>query len=295
MINPIKRHLSDGGRKRFFLLIVTLLSGGYSEAQSVGDVLLKVDYENGALDSGVTGINVTNATAADAVYRVQPGATGNYAVAHKVVYGDPGYYSNDNWRSESATNQLQAGRFWPGDERRYEFSVLLKDWTPWKVGGPTNETNIFQLKISGGAGVPLQIRTQRNVMRLRFAVDNNIPPLDIIPDVRLYVNQWIHFRIDVKWADTATGYMKTYMKLPNQSNYIMVDDKTNYTTYNKGSVGGDHGYIKWGVYVTPPDITRIVYHDDIKIIYLGGPAVPSFEQKPEGVIYARKVHSSRYK
>lgn len=273
-----------------FLLFTIMLSGNYIEAQSVGDVLLDVNYENGAPNSGIPGVNPTNATAADAAYIVQPGATGNYAIAHKVVYGDPEYYSNENWRSESAADLFKAVRFWPGDERRYEFSVLLKDWTPWKAGDPTNETNIFQLKISGGAGVPLQVRTQRNAMRLRFAVDNNVPPVDVIPDVRPYVNQWIHFRIDVKWTSTATGYMKTYMKLPNQSTYVLVDDKTNYTTYNKGPVGGDHGYIKWGVYVTPPDITRIVYHDDIKVIYLGGPAVPSFEQKPAEIVYASKIH-----
>ncbi|WP_160137431.1 heparin lyase I family protein [Chryseobacterium sp. c4a] len=290
MINPIKLNWSHAGRKRAFLLLATMLSGSYTNAQSVGDVLLNINYENGTPDSGITGLNVTNATAADAAYIVQPGATGNHAIAHKVVYGDSGYYSNENWRSESSTNQYRIANFYPGDERRYEFSVLLKDWTPWKSGDPTNETNIFQLKMSGGAGVPLQVRTQRNAMRLRFAIDNNVPPVDIIPDVRPYVNQWIHFRIDVKWADTAIGYMKTYMKLPNQINYVLVDDKTNYTTYNKGPVGGDHGYIKWGVYVTPPDITRIVYHDDIKVIYLGGPAVPSFEQKPAEIVYASKTH-----
>lgn len=293
MINSITLNLPAAGRKSFFLLLATMLSGSYSKAQSVGDVLLNVNYENGALNSGITEMNVTNATAADAVYMVQPGATGNYAIAHKVVYGDPGYYSNDNWRSESATNQYKPANFYPGDERRYEFSVLLKDWTPWKTGDPTNETNIFQLKMSGGVGVPLQVRTQRNVMRLRFAVDNNVPPVDIIPDVRPYVNQWIQFRIDVKWTDTATGYMKTYMKLPNQSNYVLVDDKINYTTYNKGPVGGDHGYIKWGVYVTPPDITRIVYHDDIKVIYLGGPAVPAFKQKTDEIVYASKSNLPR--
>lgn len=290
MINPIQLNFPDAGKKRIFLFLLTVLSGNYTEAQSAGDVLLNVNYENGALDSGIPGVNATNATAADAVYIVQPGATGNYAIAHKVIYGDPGYYSNDNWRSESAADQFKAARFWPGDERRYEFSVLLKDWTPWKAGDPTNETNVFQLKISGGAGVPLQVRTQRNAMRLRFAVDNNVPPVDIISDVKPYINQWIHFRIDVKWADTATGYMKTYMKLPNQSNYVLVDDKTNYTTYNNGPVGGDHGYIKWGVYVTPPDITRIVYHDDIKVIYLGGPAVPSFKKQPADIIYACRPH-----
>lgn len=272
------------------LLFLTVLSANVY-AQSPGDVLLNINYENGTLNSGITGVNPTNATASDAVYMVQSGATGKYAVAHKVVYGDQGYYSNENWRSESDADRFKAARFLPGDERRYEFSVLLKDWTPWKAGDPTNETNIFQLKVSGGAGVPLQVRTQRNAMRLRFAVENNVPPVDIIPDIRTYVNQWIHFRIDVKWTDTNTGYMKTYMKLPNQGSYVLVDEKTNYRTYPGDGLGGQHGYIKWGIYVTPPDITRVAYHDDIKIIYLGGPA-PSPEITNGEIVYAHhhKLH-----
>ncbi|MHA7822269.1 heparin lyase I family protein [Chryseobacterium arthrosphaerae] len=258
-------------KKDVVILFIVLLSGKLL-AQSPGEILLNVNYENNTLNSGITGVNPTNATASDAVYMVQPGATGSYAAAHKVVYGDQGYYSNDNWRSESDADRFKAARFLPGDERRYEFSVLLKDWTPWKAGDPANETNIFQLKISGGAGVPLQVRTQRNAMRLRFAVENNVPVTDIIPDIRPYINQWIHFRIDVKWTDTATGYMKTYMKLPAQNDYVLVDHKENYRTYSGTGLGGQHGYIKWGIYVTPPDITRVAYHDDIKVIYLGGPA-----------------------
>ncbi len=272
------------------LVFLTVLSANVY-AQSSGDVMLNINYENGTLNSGITGVNPTNATASDAVYMVQPGAMGNYAVAHKVVYGDQGYYSNENWRSESDADRFKAARFLPGDERRYEFSVLLKDWIPWKAGDPTNETNIFQLKVSGGAGVPLQVRTQRNAMRLRFAVENNVPPADIIPDIRTYVNQWIHFRIDVKWTDTNTGYMKTYMKLPGQGSYALVDEKTNYRTYPGDGLGGQHGYIKWGIYVTPPDMTRVAYHDDIKVIYLGGPA-PSLEITNGEIVYAHhhKLH-----
>lgn len=290
MISQIKDILSSVYTKRNILFFLTVLGVNHAHAQISGDVLLNMNYENGLLDSGITVVIITNATASDAAYIVQPGATGNYAIAHKVIYGNTGYYSNDNWRSESSANLLKAANFLPGDERRYEFSVLLKDWTPWKAGDPINETNIFQLKVSGGAGVPLQVRTQRNALRLRFATENNVPPIDILSDVKPYVNQWMHFRIDVKWTTTNTGYMKTYMKLPGQNEYALVDEKTNYRTYSGDGLGGQHGYIKWGIYVTPPDITRVAYHDDIKVIYLGGPAVQHFERKSNDIIYANHSH-----
>jgi len=234
-----------------------------------GDTILDVNYENGTLNSGITGINPTNATASDAAYIVSPGASlSNHAIAHKVVYGDSGYNSDGNWRSESDAQQFLPARYFPGDERRYEFSVMLKDWPVWNTGDPTDESNLFQLKVSGGENVPLMIRAQRNAVRIRY---QDVSTKDIITDLQPYVNQWLQFRIDVLWATSTTGYMRTYMKLPGQSDYVLVDEKTNYSTFTGNVSDGNIGYIKWGLYVVPPNSTRTVYHDDIRIINLNQP------------------------
>ncbi|MCS3556279.1 MULTISPECIES: heparin lyase I family protein [unclassified Sphingobacterium] len=234
------------------------------------DTILNVTYENGLLNSGITGVTSTKATASDAAYMVNLAENGTTnAIAHKIVFGDQGYYSDDAYRSESDAVAIKNARFFPGDERRYEFSVLLKDWTPW-VSGPTYETNVFQLKVSGnsttGSGVPLQFRTARNTMRLRYEGSSSIK--NIIPDLRPYVNQWMHFRVDVLWADGPTGYIRTYMKLPGQNDYTLVDEKTNYRTFAGNVNIGNIGYIKWGVYGTQTGLTRIAYHDNIRIIKL---------------------------
>lgn len=259
------------------LVIVTACSKQENEesvsvkpTQTVNDTLLNVNYESGEVTSGIAGLTATNATAADAAYIVKPAGNGSkYAIAHKIVYGDPGYFSDGSDRSESDALAAPNNKFYPGDERRYEFSVLLKDWTPW-VSGPTYETNIFQLKVSGntttGSGVPLQFRTARNAMRLRYEGSSSIT--DIISDLRPYVNQWMQFRVDVLWADGPTGYMRTYMKLPGKSDYVLVDEKTNYRTFAGNVSLGNIGYIKWGVYSTQEGLTRIAYHDDIRIIKL---------------------------
>lgn len=250
--------------------ILFFATAGSVFAQAVGKTILNIDYENGTLNSGNADIEPTSASGADAAYMVSPGATGNYAIAHKVVYGDSAYYSDENWRSESSALQYLPARFSPGMERRYEFRVLLKDWTPWNTGDPINETNFFQLKVSSGQEVPLQVRTQRNVIRLRYNdAASGVTTKDILNDLRPYINQWIQFRIDAKWTTDATGYIRTYMKLPGQSDYVLADEKTDYITFP--GTGSNIGYIKWGVYVVPPDITRIVYHDDIRIIELNPP------------------------
>ena len=240
------------------------------------DTLLDVNYESGTVNSAITGINPTNAIASDAAYIV--GLAGTYHIAHKVILGVSGYYSNEAYRSESDADNISNARFLPGDERRYEFMVLLKDWEEWNSENPAYGDNIFQLKVSGGALVPVRILTKRNAIVTR----NTNYQDNLVTDFRPYINQWIHFRIDVKWATTNTGYLKIYTKLPDQDNYNLVLNKSNYATYTgtPETLPGQHGYIKWGVYreagkdtngnvITSDNIlSRIVYHDNIRIIKL---------------------------
>ncbi|WP_017259819.1 heparin lyase I family protein [Pedobacter arcticus] len=259
----------------FTVLVYTILYA-YSNAtfaQLSGQVLMNVDYENGTVTSGVHGVEGTGIDnpPADAVYMVQPGATGNYAIAHKIIGGDNDYFSNDSYRSESSALQNFQARFYPGDVHRYEFSILLKDWVSYTANA--NETNLFQLKMSGGITVPYMFRIVRDRIRIRYGgvdgVENSIfDYVNIIP----YVNQWMHFRVDVVWSTTNTGSFKTYAKLPGMNDYQLVDAVENYRTFT-GKPNSSVGYMKWGVYTAPPGITRIAYHDDIRIINLRNPYI----------------------
>ncbi|MNY25697.1 hypothetical protein D3C86_1594970 [compost metagenome] len=126
--------------------------------------------------------------------------------------------------------------------------------------------------------VPVRILTKRNAIVTR----NTTYQDNLVTDFRPYINQWIHFRIDVKWATTNTGYLKIYTKLPGQTTYNLVLNRDNYTTYTgtPDTLPGQHGYIKWGVYreagkdangnviTTDNVLTRIAYHDNIRIIVL---------------------------
>lgn len=247
---------------------------GGNQTLAVGDTLLNVTYENATTNSGITGVNPTNATASDAAYIV--GAPGTYRVAHKATLGLSGYYSNDAYRSESDADYATNARFLPGDERRYEFSVLLKDWQLWNSANPAYGDNIFQLKVSGGALVPVRILTKRNAIVTRNTTNQD----ELIADFTPYVNKWIHFRIDVKWASDNTGYLKIYVKPEGTTGYTQVLNRANYATYTGTGLSGQHGYIKWGVYreagydtngnviTTDNALTRIAYHDNIKIIKL---------------------------
>lgn len=244
----------------------------FSPASGQGTVLFNADYETGTMDSGIPGLIGTSTTGAgaapDAAYMVQPGATGNWAIAHKIVQGDSSYYHGNNFRTESDAGGVRIARFKAGDELRYEFSLLLKDWVPWEEGQEVQISNVFQTKTTDDdVIVPLMVRTLRNSINIRFT-DRSTS--NVVADYRPYINQYMHFRIDVKWSTQADGYFKVYVKLPGQPDYVLMTDKPGMITYPSESLS-NFGRPSWGVYGGTTGFTRIVYHDDIRIIQLAPP------------------------
>lgn len=242
------------------------------------DTILNLTYESGGLSSGVTGVRGTVATGADAAYLVSPGKNSSKAIAHKVVLGIADYYSAEAYRSEADALEYLPALFFPGMERRYEFSVYLKDWEQWNSANPPYGDNIFQLKVSGGDPVPVRILTRRNTIVVRYDASGNAV---LINDFRPQINKWIDFRIDVKWTLDNTGYFKIYSKNEGEQNFTLRFENLNARTFTGTQLAnGQKGYIKWGVYreagtdannnlITSDNVmTRIAYHDNIRIIKL---------------------------
>lgn len=249
---------------------------------TITNTLVTVDYESGTVNSGISNLTTTHATAPDAEYLVSPGRTGNYAIAHRVTIGDSGYFSDNHWRSEAATAQMFSdGKYYPGDERRFEVSLQLKDWEPYTAGMAQNGDIIFQGKQSGGENPAWYLSAKRNSITFRIPNDNIEP--SIIDDFRPYINQWIDFRIDAKMTTDNTGYYKVYYRLPGQTEYTLAWQVSNFKTFNQDvPEANPSGYLKWGLYrpgqsitTDPPNVmTRIIYHDDIKIFELNNNSAP---------------------
>lgn len=236
------------------------------KAMASGDTLLNVTYESGTLNSGITGLGSTVASAPDAAYMISPGSTGSYGIAHKVVLEDTAYVSAGQPRSESDALSITNARFQPGYARRYECSVLLKDWTTWTSPMPADADILFQAKPTSGSPF-FFIAAKRNAIVFRHgatAQDN------LVSDYTSYINQWIDFRVDVSWSNSGTGTYNVYTRLPGGS-YTLKAQYTNESNYSSTSA---YGYIKWGLYRADQSTangsvaTRIAYHDNIRIIAL---------------------------
>ncbi|WP_159727947.1 MULTISPECIES: heparin lyase I family protein [Sphingobacterium] len=252
------------------------LSTNLAPASDSTTLLVDVNYESGTKNSGIPDLTTTHASADSAEYVVSSGRTGDYAIAHKVVVGDSSYFSDNHWRSEAATSQLfDDGKYYNGDERRFETSFLLKDWVPYTTAWAANGAIIFQGKQNGGGNPAWYLNVKRNTITFRLPYANIEPK--IINDFRPYINQWIDIRIDAKMTTDTTGYYKVYCRLQGESAYTLKWEINNIATFNQAVTGPTpSGYLKWGLYLpasqpnsTPPEVpTRIIYHDDIKIYRL---------------------------
>ncbi|MFD8643968.1 heparin lyase I family protein [Streptomyces zaomyceticus] len=231
--------------------------------------LLTIDYANGQLDSGIPDLTTTHATAADASSVVTSG--NDHAVVHKVTLGDPAYVSDGAPRSESATNDVHEGRFVVGDEQRYEFSVLLKDWKTFEPGDSENGDIIFQGKHAGGNQPSFYLMTKRNSIAFRSPILGL--QVDVVDDVRPHIDKWMHFRVDVRWTDDSTGYYKVSGKMPGETEYTLRKTYENVRTFHPVNPA-DFGYLKWGLYrpgqsLEKGDVpTRVIQHDDIRVLDL---------------------------
>ncbi|WP_371622134.1 polysaccharide lyase [Streptomyces sp. NBC_01116] len=229
---------------------------------------LRVDYESGTLDSGVEGLTTTKAAAPDASGVVRPAHEGAYAVQHKVTLGDPAYESNGAPRSESATDLLPSGRFVVGDEQRYEFSVLLKDWKTYTPGASESGDIVFQGKYAGDNVPAFYLMAKRDEIAFRSPHLNR--QSTVVEDLGRQVNRWMRFRVDARWTADGTGYLRVAVRLSGEDGYRPVVAYENVRTYQPENPA-DHGYLKWGLYRPSQSIgngdvpTRIVQHDDLRV------------------------------
>ena len=236
--------------------------------------ILIADYETGEMTSGITGLTPTKAAAPDAAsIETDYARSGNFAISHKVVLDDEAYISSGSPRSESDTLSILNTRYEPGMHRKYEFSFLLKDWEDWGGVFIPNDI-IWQFKHTQG-GPDASFGIKRNSLVFRYAGTTQI---NIIDDMRPFDNKWIDLQTEVLWADDETGHIKVFVKNEDQETFSQVVDITNSKTFTDQATG-DFGYLKWGLY--RPDstsannsITRIIYHDNIKISAIPEPSTP---------------------
>ncbi|MBX7210257.1 MAG: polysaccharide lyase [Verrucomicrobiaceae bacterium] len=254
-----------------FLAVLVSLVGARADT-----IVFNADYESGALDSGITGLDATQATAPDAaLVSTAYARSGTYSIYHKVTLDDPAYVSAGKPRSESDTSGVSSTLYRSGDHAIYTFSVLLKDWQDWSSGATPIDI-VWQFKHTNGSPDAF-VGVRRNQLVLRYGASDQVV---LVNDIRPFDNKWIDLKFDIFWSDLTNGYIKAWVSA-NGAPLTRVANIANYATYSGGT--GNFGYLKWGLY--RPDstsangavMTREAHHDNISVTVVPPPLRMDFQ------------------
>ena len=256
--------------------------------------LLTVDYESGDTESGQPAAistppeNVGGAATSPDIVQMdtEHALYGAYAVRHQTVLGDPGYYATGQLRSESAHRENGPTQSTVPMFRSYQFSFSLDDWEYW-AANPTAATPdgegiygadlrsvIWQFKRTAASPVEAYFAVRGN--QLDFDWGGGGPHHPVIPDLRVHDGEWIDIRIDVEWAEDATGSYVVGVRVPGESDYTTAVELRDIPTWKSAPGGGDVGVIQWGdfrpnssnstmVRLKNAPITRAILHDEIRV------------------------------
>lgn len=269
---PLSRSLLPIPACLFILTMIILLP-----TQSIADIRLNADWENGALIdyySKISG-NQYGVQIVDTHTSGNPVCTGNKSLMSTLEYG------NGTYRSEITVNQSQFNSLEMGQRHWFSFAIYLPDdYKP-----DTAEDVLWQMHgrpdIDSGElyrNPPLAIRTKDNAWVISYIKDSRYITYKAGDTAKNYeesgqkvagnfeTGKWTTFVIDTLWDYRSHGYVKIW------KDGEIIFEKTNGIGYNdtKGP------YVKMGIYKRswdsskswggPSNVSkRTTYIDDFKV------------------------------
>lgn len=232
------------------------------DATSVDDnTIFVADYENGADDSGVAGLQALSPAASSAItVSSEYSRSGQYSINHRVRKNDD-YISAGAWRSESNSMGLRKSRYDQGDTIRYQFSIFLPP--SWEIDDEKSVGIIWQWKrFSSRPDMFVLIRG--GDIELRALTSSRVT---VLKDYR--VGEWIDLQFDVVHSARSDGSVRMSYKYASETTYKLGNEYSGATMLSDGPV--DSTYLKWGLYKPDfdqssfPYSERSIYHDDIRV------------------------------
>ena len=242
------------------------------------EAIFFADYENGAIDSGYSGI-VHNDCCAYSVQTTDFGRDSDTAVKHELRYGDP-WDSSLGPRAESHAFDMAEARFGAGDTYYYAFSIylpstweydseledILFQWHTTPVGEacePSKSPAAFlAVHPAGGGEWRLRVNSDEGECTTADTIDKTHLGLG---ETRL--GQWTDFVFEFDWAYDDTGRIEAWTRTSGNVGWQHFEHNGP-NTFNDPP---DVGYLKWGIYKpgwqdSGSDVDkRAVIHDNISM------------------------------
>lgn len=239
-------------------------------ADSIGQTVMTVNYENGALDSGVSNLLVVPPANPNAIQISSLARSGRYSIRTEVGSSN-NYITEGKPRAESASMNIQQTRYSAGETWEYRFSVMLDK--NWKIDPSGAVEIIWQFKrFSSGPDMFIAVKRDKIVLRYLTSEHPNNGQATLLDLNKVKPGQWMDFRLVVFWSAGTNGRAEVWYKSPRDVAYSPV------ATVNGPNMNNSNpksAYLKWGLYrpeclpsnhkpcSTAAFNPRIVYHDDI--------------------------------
>jgi len=235
--------------------------------------LLNMDYEKGTINNDLSDIGQGSDNVFYALNAISSNTRdGLYALrvelrdTNEMVYGGT--------RAECDADGILTCRYIPGDNFYYGFSIYIP--FPWPADdeiAPYADI-IFQWKHTA-AGPDAMLISKHDRWYLRYNYGEPAAPVKMQIELTTDLNEdkWNDFIFHFKWFTNLQGLIEVWHKTDSQSTYdkILSTNTPNCMNYHN-IAGGEHGYIKWGLYCPKWNETnktsvsrRILFYDNIRV------------------------------
>jgi hypothetical protein len=237
--------------------LLLLAACAVAAAKDEGKPVLRADYENRQVTSGVPGLVADGPPARDALeVDCSVARSGSCSLVSRIRMDDS-YLSAGAHRSETSTSRVPETLYSPGDRFRYRFSVQLdKDW---KEDGRDAIEMLWQFK-RFATHPDMFVAVKGHTIVWRIADVRQITLLDNLP-----VGEWVDFDFTIRWSAGDDGKAELVVTRNGQSRTF------EHLGRNLRDAKPRGGYLKWGLYKPgqtkreTPFPPRSVHHDDILV------------------------------
>ena len=234
---------------------------------SIDQPSIDINYENGQTNSGYNEIGWTNSGVdRSSRRRITIESSGNYAIVHTEVKGDP--FEAGAPRTESNTIGIPETNYKNGDSTYYGFSIYFPE--TWEFDGRQDDI-VFQFKQFSSRPSAFVVQKYD---RLYYRISNSTDDFRYeITNEPLQKGVWHDIRIHIVWSRFDNGRGK--IQLDHKIRGGVYRRAFTHNGKNMHPAPAGNGYLKFGVY--KPNMrksfvnSRSLLHDNIRV----GPTLES--------------------
>ncbi len=227
--------------------------------EPTGEIVLRVDYENGNGRQPDSGVIAEGPLAKDAFsISGQTPRSGKFCLQTKVAHSDD-YISYGKHRAETTTLKRLPSRYNESEVFRYRFSFRMQE--DWQFDNRDSVDIIWQFKrFDGSPDMFIAVKGDSIVLRGpaggQWTLIQKCTP-----------GEWFDLCIISRWSAGPTGFVEAFAKRAHEEQYAKV---ASFHGPNTRDARSNSSYLTWGIYkpgmnASTTTSPHVIFHDAIVV------------------------------